>query len=473
MLFFDDEPLVRRENIARKLGQARRIDESVYKDPLGNCTWGYPAVFRDPANGEWLLLYGVNFNVAKNWGGGSAALARSPDGIHWSPDERAAKIDLPERRAPHQVCPAKGRSIDAGGGLFSSAFECDPPVPGLDRFNMFYHQLPGGELWTSPDCRNWRLVEGAQWQFENPDPPTFAHWNAGRDRYVLTTRPDRHDRRIAIYETADFLHYTPMEIAAHADALDRPITQIYGMPMFAYENCYVAFPWMFDISPTEMDRLPHHYLGGKQYVQFAYSLDGWHWRRGLRTPFISNGEPGEPDGGCLQASAMVRLDDGSLRFYASTSRHEHGHCPPDDGYIVAYSLRRDGFVYLESDGGVGLVGTRPLYWVGGEAELNLLAPAGWVRTQVTDTHGNAFEGYTFADSEVMRGDDVAWVPKWTSGRTLDELTNRMISIEVQLENARLYAIRGNYLPCRWGDVKRLEQTGVRPDPAHPTGVARL
>jgi hypothetical protein len=453
MLFFDDESLTRRDNVVRRLGQPRRIEASVYHDPHGNCTWGYPAVFRDRE--EWLLVYGINFHAASYAGGGQIALARSTDGLHWTPDARAAAVDLPHRQAPHQICPTPA-------GIFSSGFQLASPVDGLDQFNLLYHTDPGGQLWTSTDCVHWRLVDGAHWQAPCPDPPTFVHWNARRGRYVLATRPDSCDRRIALYETDDFLSYTPMELALQTDSQDRSLSQIYGMPIFPYDDLFIGLPWFFDISPTETKNLPHKYLGGKQYGQLAYSLNGWHWQRSLRQPFIGNGEPGDPDGGCLQPSSMVQLDDGSLRFYASTSRHEHGHCPPDDGYIVGYSLRRDGFVYLESDGGVGVVGTRALYWLGGEVELNVQAPAGWVRVQVTDPRGTPLAGYTFEESETLHADNPAWTPTWQGGKTLAALANTMLRLEIHLENARLYALRGDYIECRLADLWRLEREGIIP-----------
>ena len=446
MLFFDDESLTRRDNVRRRLGRPRRIEAGVYHDPRGNCTWGYPAVFRDPDTGEWLMLYGVNFNREWYCGGGATALARSADGLAWEP--LTAK--------PEPICPASG-------GLFSSAFEAHPSVPGLDRFVMLYHLLPAGQIWTSPDGRRWRLVEGVGWQNPNPDPPTFVHWNDRRGTYVLSTRPDYCDRRIALFETRDFRTFSRMSLALQTDSQDRALTQIYGMPIFPYDGWFVGLPWMFDISPTETRSLPHKYLGGKQHAQLAYSLNGWHWQRGLREPFFPNGEPDDPDGGCLQPSCMVRLEDGSLRFYASTSRHEHGHCPPDDGYIVAYSLRKDGFVYLESDGGVGVVGTRPLYWIGGEGELNVQAPAGWVKVQVTEPNGTPIPGYTFEESAVVHGDELAWRPSWKGDRTLAALAGRMIRLEIHLENARLYALRGEYVECRLSDCMRVKERVI---PSH-------
>ena len=454
MLFFDDEALSAREHVVRHLGKPRRIEESVYHDPNGNCAWGYPAVFRDPAGTGWLLLYGVNYYKEHDSGGGQVALARSLDGLHWTPAVDAGRMAMPDRKAPNQLLVAP--TIP---GILSSGFELSEPVAGLERYNLLWHGK--GSLWTSKDGVAWSQVEGVCWQDPCPDPPSFVCWNPLRNSFVITTRPDYCVRQIAIYETRDFRTYTPLELALHTDSLDRSLTQIYGMPTFEYDGWFIGLPWLFDISASERKNLPHKYLGGKQHAELAYSRNGWHWNRTLREPFIGNGEPGDPDGGCLQPSTMVRLEDGSLRFYASTSRHEHGHCPPDDGYIVAYGLRRDGFIYLESDGGKGLVGTRMLYWRGGEVELNAQAPAGWVRVQVTDPQGNPLPGYTFADSAVLHDDQTAWVPTWKSGETLTALADKMIRLEIQLENARLYAVRGDFFTCSLADLRRYD-SGARP-----------
>ena len=461
-LFFDDEVLVARQNVLRRQGQAKPIEASIYSDPLANTAWGYPAVFRR-GDGEWMLLYGANFDRKVYRGGGSVALAVGDDGIHWTPDDRVVGTTSSRRLASHHIA-GPGQ-----GGIFSSGFELPHPVAGLERYNFLYHHgserpdFPSatGELWTSADGHQWRLAEGPGWQRPNPDPPTFVHWNALLQKYVLTTRPNFADRRIAQFTTNDFKQYTRVELAVQTDSLDRALTQIYGMPTFPYEGWYVALPWMFDVSATETVHLPQKYLGGKQYPQFAYSFDGRHWQRGQRSAFIANGEPGEPDAGCLQPSSMVQLPDGSLRFYASTSQHEHGHCPPGDGYIVAYGLRRDGFVYLESDGGKGVVATRPVYWRSGSLELNAQAPAGWVRVQISTAHGKPIEGFSFEDCDVLHADDVKWRPTWR-GRGLDSIANTMVSIEIELENARLYALRGDYTESRHPDVIAFERDGTAP-----------
>lgn len=301
-----------------------------------------------------------------------------------------------------------------------------------------------------------------RWQPEAPDPPTFVHWNALRESYVFTSRPRYSDRRIWWFETTDWRTYSAPLLSLHADALDVPLTQIYGMPVFPYEGLYIAFPWLFHCAKNERKHYPYHYLGGHVDAQLAYSLNGLHWTRAIREPFLPNGEPGMPDSGNVQPSCMVTLDDTSLRIYADGSAHEHGHCPPEDGYLMAYALRRDGFICLESTGGPGMIGTRALYWQKGDVSLNVQAPAGWVRVQVTNRKGDPLEGYSLEESVVFQGDDTNWVPEWKDGRRVAALAGKMLRIEVHLDNARLYALRGDYTLCQLDAVRAFEQRGVVP-----------
>ena len=460
MLFLDDEPLNARDNVRRRLGRPQLIPESVYHESAGNCAWGYPGVFRDPASGVWRMVYQAGLTHPDR-GGGIALLLESEDGVHWQPRDTTREApDLEGRRIAHQILP-EARMVE-----YSSMF-IDERGPAAERLKLLTVKRRGSGgnlalLWTSPDGLRWRETPDVRWQPEAPDPPTFIHWNHLRERYVFTSRPKWCDRRICWYETQDWRNYSDPVLALHADALDAPLAQIYGMPVFPYEGLYVAFPWLFHCAKNERESFPHHYRGGHVDAQFAYSKNGLHWIRGIREPFLPNGEPGAPDSGNVQPSYMVTLDDGSLRIYADGSVHEHGHCPPDDGYLMAYALRKDGFVYLESAGGPGMIGTRALYWQGGDALLNVQAPGGWVRAQVTDPKGETLEGYSLSESAVFQGDDMGLVLEWKGGRRVGGLAGKMIRIEVHLENARLYALRGDFILCQLADVHAFEQRGVIP-----------
>jgi hypothetical protein len=408
LLFLDDQRLNQRDNVERRLGTPELIPESVFVDPAVNTAWGYPGVFHDPVSGKWRLLY-------LGWTGPELGkrfplLAESDDGLHWSPRDTTRELDLPDRRFPHQVLP-----LDQ----FAEWPACyvDPYAPPAERLKglVIYHTDPfhiATALWVSPDGLHWTRKPGIEWQNPGADPGTAVFWNAVRQSYVFTSRPDWTDRRIALFETRDWQHFTTPELALQTDPLDSPLTQLYGMPVFPYEGYYIGLLWLFHTVPQVSGSSPHKSFGGHVDCQLTYSLNGWHFQRSLRTPFMPNGPTGALDAGCLYPSTLIEHDDRWLWIYSSVSRREHADIPLGEGAIATYRLRRDGFVFLESLNGPGTVGTVTLAWHSGEPALNVLAPEGEVRVQVTDPEGHPLPGYTFADCLPFTGDAIAWHPTW-------------------------------------------------------------
>ena len=117
---------------------------------------------------------------------------------------------------------------------------------------------------------------------------------------------------------------------------------------------------------------------------------------------------------------------------------------------MTYRYRQHGLVYLESMGGVGLVGTRIMYWEGGEAMVNVDALSGSVLCRVTDKTNTPLQGYDYSDAIAFQGDATNWTPTWKDGKGLSELAGKkaasVLRLEFQLINARLYSVSGNFVP---------------------------
>jgi hypothetical protein len=465
MLFLDDQPLDRMDNVARRVGRPQLIPESVYIDPDVNTHFGYPTVFQDEASGKWRMLY-----QGRNPGEPNPKLmAESDDGLRWAPRDTTKEIDLPDRKHPHQLLPLEqyGQWNCFVDDLGDTAERIKAPVGEGER-----GLASTARMLVSPDGLSWKVREDARWHPSPPDPLTSVFWNDVRQSYVITTRPEGGDRRIAVIETKDWKNFSPPELALQTDPLDAPLTQTYGIAVIPYEGYYIGLLWLFHCTPEP----PNKYLGGHMDCQLAYSLNGWHFQRGLRDPFIPNGPPGDPDSGTVYPSCMIPKEDGSLWFYASACTLEHGNVPKGDtSSLIAYSMRRDGFVYLESTGGRGTIGTRALYWSGGEAQLNVESQGGEVRVQVCDpgrrvgenptrSATSPLEGYTFADCEPFSGDDATWTPTWRNGKTLSQLAGKALRLEVQLDSARLYAIRGDFVQMQGRQSRTFSQDNVIPEP---------
>ncbi|MBO9604469.1 MAG: hypothetical protein J7639_00885 [Paenibacillaceae bacterium] len=456
LLFLDDHHLNLSRNVERRIGRPQRLDDYTYRDPLNEIAWGYPTVFRDEASGKWRMTYQHCSTTFPR----IPLLAESDDGLRWHPRDTTQEAEIAGRLRVNQLLP-----VDA----FSewSTTVVDPYAPPEERYKGLVvehtsrHFLKS-HLWVSPDGVRWTERPGTEWQRIAGDPLSHAFWNEARQSYTFLSRPDWTDRRLTVFETKDWRTFSEPELALQADALDTPLANLYGMPVFPYEGIYIGFLWVYHPSQEVKGFSPHKFLGGNVDCQLAYSLNGRHFMRGLRTPFVPNGEPGEPDAGCVYPSHLRQLEDGSLLLYASASTHEHA--MPGATSIVTYALRRDGFAYLRSSGGAGTVGTKPLLYRGGDIELNVQSQGGYAKAQLTDWSGRPLEGYTFDDCVPFSGDDSAWKPQWQGGKRVDELAGQAIRVEVELLNARLYAIRGEIASMYAGQCWRYVHEGIEPLP---------
>ncbi|MCF7853964.1 MAG: hypothetical protein K9N51_04130 [Candidatus Pacebacteria bacterium] len=461
ILFFDDQRLSQRDNMKRRIGNPVRLEESVFRDPEYETQWAYPSVFFDADSGTWRMTY-LGFPPPGSSHKRVALLAESNDRMHWRRRDTVADIDLPDRQAMNQVLPLKEF------GEWPACY-VDPYAPAEERIKglVVFHTSKNfleSRLWVSPDGLHWTRKEGVEWQRRGPDPGVHVFWNDVRRSYCITTRADWSDRRISIFETKDWEYFTEPELVMQADALDEPLTEPYGMPVIPYYGYYIGLLWLFHCVPYIPGSSPHKFMDGHVDCQLAYSLNGWHWQRTLRDPFIPNGAPGDPDAGAVYPSSCVIAEDGDIDLYASACTCQHGRIPQGSGSIAAYRLRRDGWVYLESRAGVGLVGTRSVFWEGGELEINVACPDGEARVQITQPDGTPIEGFVFADCIPCSEDAYKWMPQWREDRCMNELKNCCLRIEIQLNNGRLYAIRGDFLPLVAGQVWRYEEDGVRPQP---------
>ena len=463
ILFFDDQRLDVMSNVRLRVGQPELIKESLYQDPDVNTHFGFPVTFWNEATSTWRMIY-EGRNGRTNWGSGANVklIAESDDGINWHPMDTTEIIDLDDRRHRHQILPIK-----RDGRL--NTFIDDKGDPEERVKTLVGHLNKPGYMLSSPDGVKWKQHPDADWHpLRAPDPPSWTFWNEIRESYVITTRPEHGDRRITLVETRDWKNFTTPELAMQTDSLDAPLTQIYGMPVFPYEGYYIGLVWLFHCVPEPSNK----YLGGHLDCELAYSVNGWHFQRGIRSPFIPNGIPGSPDSGVVYPSSMVRRDDGAIFIYASACTLEHGHTPEGDtGTLVTYKMRKDGFTYVESTGGNGVIGTRTLYWNEGELSLNVQAQGGDVRVQVTDspsrsgiftTPPNAIPGYSFDDCIPFSGDNIDWRPTWKDGKTLDALSGKAIRIEIKLNSSRLYAIRGDFVNMLGRQKNAFDSDGTIP-----------
>ena len=466
LLFFDDYYLNRWENLSRHVGRPELVPEATFRDADHWVSSGYPTVFRHES-GTWRCFYqGKALELPQHR---YPLVAESDDGMRWKTPDLAKLVSLPDRRYPHQLFPIdEFREWDCY--VDERAEDPNERVKGLVT-NYGDKTL----LWTSPDGLVWKKMEGVEWRpGGTPDPPSTAFWNEVRGSYVISARPTpkTHPRRVAFSETKDWRHFSDHELILATDALDTPLAEIYGMVVFPYEGKFVGLVWIYHTEPTSMFK----YWEGTTDCQLAYSYNGWHFQRSLRDPFMPNTTHGELGSGLVRPHCMLVDDAPQIRIYSSSSSLEHGYHiddhigrkriegpaeGKDHGALLMHKLRLDGFFYLQSNAGPGMLGTRALFWRGGEARLNVQS-GHEVRVQVTDTEGKVLEGYGFADCEPFKGDNLFWTPRWKNGRGLNELSKTAVRLEIELNNARIYAIRGDFIAMSSGETRRFLETGAEP-----------
>lgn len=436
--FFDDWMLSMRVNLERHAGKPRWQCEAVFENPADISPWSYPAVYRLD-EGHWIMFYYADTS-------NSLCVAESVDGVSWSLPDLGGISTVVEPRYLNEVIGRHDhptRKLPAG-----FVFEdCRDPVC---RFKVLF--LDGTDfenricrIGLSKDGKRWE-IQNADWNPRLPDPPNCIYYNVGIGKYCIALRPTRGNRRVALSETIDFKEYTSPRLALQPDRGDPPLAQHYGMPVYAAEDMYIGLLWILHHEdPNELRKGRN----GKIDAQLSYSYDGLQWNRFIREPFIPLNDPGMPGSGCIYPSGVVELDE-QLFIYSGSSRGEHAQYngpmhmekKEGDGAILLHTLRKDGWCYLEPDGGEGSLLTKAMVLNSCELSVNVQCPDGYARVRLADSVGNSYPGFDFENCTPFTGDSTRWVPQWSSG-DFSQLVEKEARIGLELFNGRLYSIRAD------------------------------
>ena len=446
ILFFDDWALDTRINVDRKMGQPRLLKEFSHPVREKYGAGNFMSAFYMPEDKRYRLFNTFAPSSLDKWkeAGGGVACLESDDGVEWHNSTVATGDQMWRDTAQ------KPRLRD--GIVFYDPDETDEQR----RFKLTArisftgeHKDMQGLVGFSPDGLHWTLDESCVWHRGNPDTANWLFRRKHAGKWAAMTRPIFGDRRIAIVESDDLKTWTPPRVIFTPDALDPPCAQLYGMPSFPYEDMFVGFLWLMTVDPYEMNVSK---MWGRCDSRLAYSYDGLTWQRMTYEPFMPCGEFTEFGGGSIYPSAFILTPENRILIYSRASIVEHlraseipaGVKPHE--MLHVHELRRDGFAYLQSAGGYGEVVTKPLQIDGPGLSLNVLAPCGEVRVEVTDASGKALDGYGMDDCAPFRGDEVFWKPRWKERTDLAQAMagGQTIRLRIKLFHAKLYAIR---LPC--------------------------
>ena len=324
---------------------------------------------------------------------------------------------------------------------FTPFKDSNPNTTADARYKALADHPEGGGLaaFASADGVHWRLLAEKPVITEGAfDSQNLAFWDERRGQYVAYYREFRdHVRDVMMCSSDDFIHWSEPKFLAYGD--DR-LEHLYTNGIHPYPRAphlYIGTPLRFVPHRT---KLPTHNKAGLGDAILMSSRDGMHFERWEEAFIRPSADPGawtdrkhEPAWGMAQTSP----EELSLYWweYELSSKVN---------LLRRGSIRTDGFVSVHAPGGdVSEMLTRPMVFSGDRLEVNFAtSAAGAVMFELCDEAGNAIEGYTFDESEVLYGNEIAHVVSWwQKGRDVSGLAGQPVRLRVRMCDADLYSLR--------------------------------
>ena len=472
-LFLDNYVLAGLENVKRQLHPPQKYGPVVRPDQAweGGGIQIRMGPSWNPQEKLWMMFYCC--------GGGYAT---SRDGLHWEKPvlglqrykgSKENNLMIPWTQY-EWAADGSSRIIEGDGTSIRPVFY-DPKDPDPKRrYKGFatkpppYGQYPA----VSPDGRRWELLK----TFIPTQDEFHLFQDTSRNLYVATVKlTGPYGRAVYLAVSKDFEHWTDsreclifhadkrdqelgaeqVQMHVHNPALRQPVlnrpeeyqTDIYNLPVFAYQGLYVGMPTVFNHSGNTKDN-----SDGFSMVELAVSRDLLNWERvGNREKFIPlspvEGEKNYDTAQLLAANKPI-ITDTEIWFYYTgakwrvhpsylkTGKYEE---IPDSGAICLAKLRLDGFVSLDAGATEGSVLTKPLILEGKNLHLNVAAPQGEIRAEILDAEGQkVLSGFSRGECIPVQGDSLNAELKWKKA-LVSSLAGKTVRLRFILRNASLYA----------------------------------
>jgi hypothetical protein len=186
-------------------------------------------------------------------------------------------------------------------------------------------------------------------------------------------------------------------------------------------------------------------------AELTYSVNGVAWNRTNRLSVLPPRGMSGLDLGSQYPTALVLDDQGWLRVYTASCVGEHldgRKFGPEEtiAYTTVYRWRRDGFCALESHSDTGTILTRGFLPKGGKILLNATTGRfGRIRCELRGLDNAPLPGFSMEACVPVTGDGHNLPLRWREGGTvrdtLDAVKGRPVRLFLELEQARLYALR--------------------------------
>ncbi len=364
--------------------------------------------------------------------GACTCVAESDDGIHFT---------RPELGLIEWDGSKKNNIIWKGGGShnFTPFKDSNPDCPPDQRYKALASgasKTHGLVPFVSPDGYRWRkLTEEPVITKGAFDSQNLAFWDSARGQYVAYFRIFKDGvRDIRRCVSKDFIHWTDYQDLDYGDAPKEHLYTNAITPYFRAPHLLIGLPCRF---VPGRKKIPAHKEGGVNDGVLMSSRDGVHWERwveGFLRP--------APDPLCWTdrnnylAWGMAQTSDSEISLYWN----EHYRYPTHR--LRRGVIRVDGFVSIHADAQGGEMLTRPFQFAGKTLVVNYATSAiGSLRFELCDAEGKPYEGFSYADSEVLFGDEIAHTVSWNGETDVHALAGKPVRLRVRLKDGDLFSFR--------------------------------
>lgn len=381
-------------------------------------------------------------------GSADVSYAESTDGIHWTKPELGI-IEYDGSKKNNIVGPS-------GVCHIPSVIRVPDPSPSEKQWAMYGYAKGGPAVAYSSDGLHWDWKRAPEQYglFASSDVTNFFYDPIGNCYAATYKTSNRRHRAVGVAVSDDRLKWRkPVEGAVFgADDLDPDATQVYGMPVFAYQGMYIGQPWMYHarwIKYGKYDKPEVMYEAQEGSartvdVQLAWSHDMLSWNRTpAREPFIALGPDASWDSKMIYTARAPVIVGDKLFFYYGGFDTIHDDDKNARGAIGLATLRLDGFCSMRAGSTEGwLISRREVFNTPAVTINAKCAPGGYVAAELVDRDNRPIPGFTRSDCIAFTGDSVRHELTWKTKEFPKSLIDKDRKVRFFIRNADLYS----YLP---------------------------
>lgn len=382
--------------------------------------------------------------------------AESDDGMTW----RLPEVGIVEHKGSKKNNIVYGGTLTPETGYHGGCVFVDPSAPPKERYKAFHlghvlpeviedfrrkrpdavdpfllheKRIPAIYGATSPDGLCWTAIPDPL-VVQTSDTHNVCTYDAATQKYVAYVRSwFFHRRTIGRMETDDFRRFPLPEELVWPNAMMPPYDLWYtnGKTMMPLTSDYhVMFPMRWTLPEDKFD------------FHLMTSPDGIVWGFVPGGPVCEPGARGTWDAGVVGAQlGLVRLPGKRMGvlYNGTPVPHKYPRCPPlgagawalwPEGRLVALHAPQDGSFQLH-----------PLLFQGREVHLNFrTAIAGFVQIEALGPDGQPLPGHSFADCDLLNGDELDRVVTWRGRADLGHADGAPVRLRFRMRSADLFSV---------------------------------